>query len=116
MGFDRAGDQIARDDAAGAAVDHDQVEHFGAREHFDASGIDLAFEGLIRAEQKLLAGLAAGVEGSRDLRAAEAAIGERAAVFAREGDALRDALVDDVDADLREAIDVGFARRENRRL
>ena len=73
---------------------------------------DLAFERLIGAEQKLLAGLAARVEGARDLRAAEGAVGERAAVFAREGHALRDALVDDVDADLRQAIDVGFARAE----
>ena len=37
---------------------------------------------------------------------------ERAAVFAREGHALGDALVDDVDADLGEAVDVGFAGAE----
>ena len=33
-------------------------------------------------------------------------------VFARERNALRHALVDDVDADLRQAVDVGFARAE----
>ncbi len=31
--FDLAGDQVARDDAARLAVDHDQVQHLGAREH-----------------------------------------------------------------------------------
>ena len=30
--LDLAGDQVARDDAAGRAVDHDQVEHLGARD------------------------------------------------------------------------------------
>ena len=34
------------------------------------------------------------------------------AVFARERNALRDALIDDVHADLREPVDVGFARAE----
>ena len=73
---------------------------------------DLAFERLVGAEQQLLAGLAAGVEGARHLRAAEGAVVEVAAVFAGERHALRHALVDDVDADLRQAVDVGFARAE----
>ena len=60
--------------------------------------------------QQLLAGLAARVEGARDLRAAERSVVEQAAVLARERHALRDALVDDVDAQLREPVDVGFAR------
>ena len=80
--------------------------------HGDGAGMDLAFERLVGAEQKLLAGLAAGVEGARDLGAAEGAVGERAAVFAGEGNALGHALIDDVDADLRQAIDVGFAGAE----
>jgi hypothetical protein len=74
--------------------------------------LDLAFERLVSAEQKLLSGLAAGVESARDLRAAEGAVGERSAIFARERHALGDALVDDVDADLRQAVDVGFASAE----
>ena len=37
---------------------------------------------------------------------------EQPAVFAGERHALRDALVDDVDADFGEAMDVGFARAE----
>ena len=80
--------------------------------HLHLAGADLPFQRLIGAEQQLLARLAARVEGARDLRAAEGAIRQRAAVFARERHALRDALVDDVDADLRQAVDVGFARAE----
>ena len=80
--------------------------------HGDGAGVDLALEGLVGAEEKLLAGLAAGVEGARNLGSAEGAIGERAAVLAGEGNALGDALIDDVDADLGEAVDVGFAGAE----
>jgi hypothetical protein len=98
---DLAGDQVADDDAAGLAVDDDEVEHLGAREHLHRAGADLALERLVGAEEELLAGLAAGVEGARHLRAAEGAVGEQAAVLAGEGHALGDALVDDVDATLR---------------
>ena len=80
--------------------------------HLDRAQADLPLERLIGAEQQLLAGLAAGVERARHLRAAEGAVVEKAAVFARERHALRDALVDDVHADLRQPIDVGLARAE----
>ena len=73
---------------------------------------DLALERLVGAEQQLLAGLAAGVEGARHLGAAEGAVVEQAAVLAGEGHALGDALVDDVDADLGQPVDVGLARAE----
>ena len=104
--------EVAGDDAAGLAVDHDEVQHVRARVHFHRAEADLAFEGLVGAEKELLAGLAAGVEGARDLSAAEGAVIEEAAVLAGEGHALGDALVDDVHADLGEAVDVGFARAE----
>ena len=79
---------------------------------FTLPAADLPLERLVGAEQQLLAGLAARVERARDLRAAERAVGEQAAVLARERHALRHALVDDVDADLRQAVDVGLARAE----
>ena len=92
--------------------DDDEIEHLGARIHRHAALRDLLLERLIRAEQQLLAGLAARVERARHLRAAERAIREQAAVLARERNALRHALVDDVDADLREPVDVRLARAE----
>ena len=62
----------------------------------DRAGVDLPAERLVGAEQELLAGLAAGVEGARHLGAAERAVVEQAAVLAGEGHALGHALVDDV--------------------
>ena len=109
---DLAGDEVADDDALGVAVDHDEVEHLGVREHLHAAEADHARERGIGAEQELLAGLAAGVERARHLRAAEGAVGEQAAVFAGEGHALRHALVDDVDRHLGEPVDVGLAGAE----
>src|ERR1700730_4154618 len=90
--FTRA--QIADHDSLGVAIDNDNVEHFGLGKHLYRAGRDLATERLITAEKKLLAGLAASLKSWRDLRAAERPIGKQAAVLAREGNALRDALID----------------------
>ena len=108
--LDLAGDQVAGDDAAGLAVDDDELEHLVPGELLHGAGGDLALHRLVGADQQLLAGLAAGVERAGDLHAAERAVVEQAAVLAGEGDALRDALVDDVHADLGEAVDVRLAR------
>ena len=77
--------------------------------HLHRAEADLAGERGVGADEELLAGLAAGVESTRDLRAAEGAVGEETSVFTGERHALRDALVDDVHRDLGEAVDVGFA-------
>ena len=79
-------------------------------EQRDAALFDLPHHRLVGAEQQLLAGLAARVERARHLRAAERPVVEQAAVLARERHALRDALVDDVDAQLRQPVDVRLAR------
>src|SRR4029077_5495252 len=71
---------------------------------------DLPLERLVRTEQELLAGLAAGVEGAGHLYAAEGPGVEEPAVLAGERDALRHALVDDVAADLGQPVDVRLAR------
>ena len=109
VGLDLTGDEVAGDDAAGLAVDDDDLEHLVAGELLDRAGGDLALERLVGADEQLLAGLAAGVEGARHLHPAERAVVEEAAVLAGERHALRDALVDDVGADLGEAVDVGLA-------
>ena len=105
-----AGDEVAGDDAARPPVDQDEVEHLAAREDLDLAAVDLPHQRAVGAEQQLLSGLAAGVEGARHLGAAEGAVGEQPAVLASEGHSLRDALVDDVDAHLGEAVHVGLAR------
>ena len=63
--------------------------------HVHGARCDLALERLVRAEQQLLAGLTAGVEGARDLHAAERAGVEQTAVLAGERHPLGDTLVDD---------------------
>ena len=94
------------------AIDHHQVQHFFAGVHGDAARVHLTFQRLISAQEKLLPRLSPRVEGSRNLRAAEAAVSKRAPVFPRERNALRHALVDDVYADLRQPVDVRFACAE----
>ena len=88
----------------------DQLEHLVTGVRRDAPGPDLPLQRLVGADEELLAGLAAGVEGAGHLHAAEGAVVEQAAVLAGERDALRDALVDDVDADLGQAVHVRLAR------
>ena len=102
--------EVARDDAARLAVNDDEIEHFPAGEQLHRLLVDLPHQRLVGADEKLLAGLAARVEGARHLRAAKRTIVQQAAVLARERDALRHALVDDVHAQLREPVDVGFTR------
>ena len=93
-------------------VDHDEVEHLAPREHLHGAERDLPRQRLVRPEQELLAGLPAAVEGALELRAAEAARVEQAAVLAGERHALGDALVDDVDRHFREPVDVRLAAAE----
>ena len=103
---------VADDDAAGLAVDDDQLEHLVPGVHLDGAGGDLALQRLVGADQQLLTGLAAGVEGARHLHAAEGAVVEQAAVLTGERDALGHALVDDLHADLGQPVDVGLAGAE----
>ncbi len=109
---DAAGDEIPGHDPARPSVDDDQVEHLGARMHLDVARGDLPRQRLVRAEQQLLTRLTTGVEGARDLYAAEGAGVEQTAVLPGERHALRHALVDDLDRDLREPVDVRLPRPE----
>ena len=89
-------------------VHDNEVEHLIAGIALDGACGNLAVKGGICAEQKLLAGLSAGIEGTAHLDASEGAVGQVAAVFARERNTLRNALVDDGCADFRKTVYVGF--------
>ena len=112
MGFDLAGDHVARDDAPRFAVLDDELHHLVPAVALDRPGRDLALKRLIGADEQLLARLAAGVEGAGDLHAAEGAVVQVSAVLPGEGDPLCHALVDDVGADLGQAVDVGLPGAE----
>ena len=109
-GADLAGDEVPGHEARRPPAREHEVEHLRAREDPHLAGGDLAAHGGIGAEEQLLAGLAAGVEGPGDLGAAEAPVAEQPAVVAGERHALGHALVDDGVADLGEAVHVRLPR------
>ena len=112
VAFQFAGHEVAHDDTAATAVNDDDVEHFAAVERAYLTFFNLAVERRVGAEQQLLAGLAFGIERTGNLSAAKRTVGEKAAVFAGERNALLNALVDDVVRHFGQTIDVGFARAE----
>ena len=78
-------------------------------ELLDRPGMHLTLQGLVGPDKELLAGLTAGIEGTGDLDTTEGTVVQQTAVLAGEGDTLGHALVDDVGADLRQAVDVVLA-------
>ena len=106
---DVAGDEVAGHDPDGASLVDHQVEHLGAVVQRDRAQVDLTHEGLVGADQQLLAGLAPGVEGAGHLRPTEGPVVEQPAVLTGERHTLGDALVDDVHAQLRQAVHVGLS-------
>ena len=108
MALDFSGNQIPDHDAPGLSVHQNQIQHFPAGEHLHFACRYLAAQGAVGPQQQLLAGLAPGVKRPGNLGAAKAAVGQKSAVFPGKGNALGHALIDDIAADLRQAIDIGF--------
>ena len=104
-----AGDEVAGDDTLGLAVHDHKVEHLVARVGLDAAVGNLLVQGSVSTQKELLAGLAAGIERTAHLHAAEGAVGEVSAVFTGERNALCHTLVDDGTAALGQTVDVGLA-------
>ncbi len=104
--------EVADDDALGVAVHDHEVEHLGVRVGLHTAVGNVAVQGRVSTEEQLLASLAAGVEGARNLRATEGAVVEEATVFAGEGYALRGTLVNDVDRHLGEPMHVRLTSTE----
>src|SRR4051812_3094918 len=109
VALDRTGHQIPHDDSPRLSIGDHEIEHFPVRQRLDGALLDLAHHRLIRAKQELLTRLPPRIKRSRDLCAAKRSVVQKSAVFTRERDALSHALIDDVDAQLREPIDVRFA-------
>ena len=108
VAFDFAGDEVPDHDAPGHPVDRHQLQHLPAGEHGDLALGDLAHHPLVTAEQQLLAGLPPGVKGPGDLGAAEGAVGQQPSVFPGEGQARGHAVVNDIIAYHRQAVDVAL--------
>ena len=112
MAADFSVGEITHDDAFGVTADEHEIEHLGARVHFDAAFFDFLFKGLIATDEQLLTSLTAGVKGARDLSATEGTVVEKSAILAGKRHALRDALVDDRVRHFGESIDIRLARAE----
>ena len=108
--FEGAGAKVTGDDPRRLAIDGNHIDHLGAVVQLDGAEMDLLGQGLIGAKQQLLAGLPFGVKRAADLGAAEGTVIQQAAVFASKRYALSHTLVDDVNAHLGQAMDVGLAR------
>ena len=109
VGSHLARQQIPHDDAHRPTLGDDQIQHLGSVVKVDRACRHLPHQCRIGPEQELLAGLAPGVEGARHLRPAEGAVVEETSVLPGEGHPRCDALVDDGNRHLGEAVDVGLA-------
>ena len=107
--LDFARHQVAGDDTARLAVDHDQIEHLVTRVAHDGTLGNLTVQCGIGTQQQLLSRLAAGVERTRYLSTAERTVGQQTAVVAGKRNTLSYALVDDVVRHLGQTIDVRLA-------
>src|SRR5229473_815037 len=112
MTLQLAGHQVSRHNAARSSVDDHNVEQLPSDMHCHRAGRHLLFQGLISPEKQLLSGLASRVKCSLDLHTAKRSSIEKSAIFPGKRHALGDALVDNIEADLGEAIHVGLARAE----
>ena len=107
--LDSTGDHVASHDPTCLAVHDDQFDHLVAGIHLHGAGLDLTLQRLIGPDQQLLTSLATGVEGTLHLDTTERPGIQQSTIFARERDPLRHALVDDVRADLGQAVHIGLA-------
>src|SRR5690625_1047565 len=107
--FDRPGNEISHDDSLRVAVDNDQVEHLGPWKHFYRTGSHLAGKRRITTEKKLLSRLSSRVKCAGNLCTAERSVGERATIFARKRNSLRDRLIDDISAVISHPVDIRLA-------
>src|SRR4029453_5661034 len=110
VSFNRTGDEVTDDDSACLSVDGYQVEHLAVRQTLHGAFFDLTHHRLIRAKQQLLTRLTARVKRPRNLCPSKRSVVKEAAIFTSKWNALGDALVDDVDAQLPQPIHIRFAR------
>ena len=109
MALDFSRDEVAGDDPLGMPIDENKVEHLRVLVHLHPAKSNLGAQRGIGSEEKLLSGLAPCVEGSGNLGSSKGTVGQLSAVFSGKGYSLGDAFIDDIAADLGEAIDIGLA-------
>ncbi len=109
VALDLARNEVAGNDTLRLTVLDNDVEHLVTGIALHRTGGDLLVQRGIGAQQELLTRLSAGIEGTRNLRAAERTVSQQTAVLAGERYALSHALVDDEVRNLGQTVDVGLA-------
>ena len=105
-------DQITGDDAPRLPVDQHQVQHLGAHVHLNRAFINLPMKGGNRTQKQLLTRLTPSIERTRDQRPSKRPVCQQTAVLSRERHPLRNTLINNVVADLRETINILFSTAE----
>src|SRR5512140_569102 len=108
--FDSSVNEVAGNDTPRLSIYNNKIQHFAARIQLHSPEFDLATQGRICTEEKLLSGLSTGIECPGQLGAAEGTVVQVSCIVPSEGNALRDALVDDGSADFSKTIDISFPR------
>ena len=107
--FQLAGSQVAGDYTLRLTVNHHKVQHLVPRITLHRAGRNLTVQCGVSSQKQLLSGLAAGVESTAHLHAAERTVGQVSAVLACERDTLGNALVDNIVTNLRQTVNVSLA-------
>ncbi len=108
IGFEFPGNQVTNHDSPRFSIDDDQIEHLPAGIDFDLPLGYLAHKRAVGADQQLLTGLPLCIKGPCHLCAAKGPVVQKAAVVPGKGNALGDALVDDILAQLGQPVYIGL--------
>jgi hypothetical protein len=109
VALELAGHQVAHNNAPRLPIYHHQVQHFPPGIDLNAARLHHPHHGAVGSQQKLLAGLPPGVEGTRHLGSTERSGCPADRHIPGKGHPLGHTLVDDAAADFRQPMHVGFA-------
>ncbi|SPT75393.1 Uncharacterised protein [Arcanobacterium haemolyticum] len=109
VGFNFTSNHVTSNDAACAAIHHDEFNHFVTWIGLNRSSLHLAHKSLVSTDQELLTCLTTSIECTRNLNATERTVIEQAAVFTSEWNALSNTLINNVGGNFSQTVDVRFA-------
>ncbi len=107
-GLDFTSDQVTSHNPFGVAIDQNQIQHLMPVVHLDFAKANLATQRRVCTKQQLLACSTSGIKGSGDLSSAKRTVVQKTAIIPSKGNALGDTLVNDIGADFRQAMNIGF--------
>jgi hypothetical protein len=109
MTLDFAVRQISTNDPTSPAIYDNQVQHLSTWQQLNLATAHLPHQSTVGTQKQLLTGLSPGIKGSRNLSAAKGTISQITSILPGKGNTLGNTLVDDIVADLSQAINIRFA-------